>query len=149
VSYLFCGSEPSLLRALFEDRARPLFGQAELRRLGRVPYERAHDFVEERFERTNKDAGDVVPELVSLSELHSQRLMLLAHHLSEQAGRRRPATVTGLRVAYDLATRAVETELRYLWDCLTANERRVVASVASGLSPYAREAQAMAGLASR
>jgi hypothetical protein len=57
--------------------------------------------------------------------------------------------MTDLRLAYDSATRGVETELRYLWDGLTANERRVIASVGSGLSPYRREAQAMTGLTSR
>ena len=36
-SYVFAGSEPSLLDAVFADRARPFFGQAEPFRLGRLP----------------------------------------------------------------------------------------------------------------
>lgn len=42
----------------------------------------------------------------------------------------------------------MDLELRYLWDGLSANERRVLVAVASGLSPYQAEARAMAGLAS-
>jgi hypothetical protein len=147
VSYIFCGSEPSLLRALFEDRARPLFGQAEQMRLGRLPYEAAHDFIARKFGETGKDTGVVTPELVQLSELHPQRLMLLAYHLWEQLAEQ-PATISDVRRAYDSAMRAVDPELRYQWDGLSANERRVLAAVASGLSPYQAEARAMAGLAS-
>jgi SOS-response transcriptional repressor LexA len=42
----------------------------------------------------------------------------------------------------------VDTELRYLWEGLSVNERRVLAVVASGLSPYTGEAKAVSGLAS-
>lgn len=73
--------------------------------------------------------------------------MLLAHFLWEQV-RDQPATISDLRLAYDSAMRAVDLELRYLWDGLSANERRVLAAVASGLSPYQAEALLMAGLAS-
>ncbi len=147
VSCIFSGSEPSLLRALFEDRSRPLFGQAEQIRLVRIPFEAAHDFVTRRFSQTGKDVGDVAAQLVELSERHPQRLMLLAHLLWDQL-RSRPAALTDVRRAYDAALRAVEPELRFLWDGLSANERRVLAAVASGLSPYVAEARAMAGLAS-
>jgi hypothetical protein len=147
VSYVFCGSEPSLLRGLFEDRARPLFGQAEQIRLERPEFESAHDFVVRRFEETGKDAGELAAELVHASELHPQRLMLLAHFVWEQTGAPR-AGISDLRLGYDAAARAASNELRYLWDGLTANERRVLRAVASGLSPYQAEARVLAGLAS-
>jgi hypothetical protein len=147
ISCIFCGSEPSLLRALFEDRSRPLFGQAEQIRLDRIQFEAAHDFVARRFGETGKDAGDVAVHVVDLSERHPQRLMLLAHVLWEQVGSR-PATLLDVRRAYDATLRAVEPELRFLWDGLRPNERRVLAAVASGLSPYEVEARTMAGLAS-
>jgi|GEM_PF-242280 len=147
VSYVFCGSEPSLLRALFEDRARPLYGQAAQVRLGRVPFEAAHDFVSRKFDETGKDGGQVVAELVHLSERHPQRLMLLAHFLWDQIDRD-PASLADLRLGCDSAMRAVDPELRFLWDGLGSNERRVLAAVASGLSPYQAEARALAGLAS-
>jgi uncharacterized protein len=147
VSCIFSGSEPSLLRALFEDRARPLYGQAEQVRLERIPFEPAHDFVVRRFTETGKDAGEAAAALVELSERHPQRLMLLAHLLWEQVGDE-PATLADVRRAYDAAIRAVGQELRFLWDGLTANERRVLAAVASQLSPYQAEAREMAGLTS-
>jgi AAA+ ATPase superfamily predicted ATPase len=36
-AYVFAGSEPTLLGALFNDRSRPLYGQAVPLRLGRLP----------------------------------------------------------------------------------------------------------------
>jgi hypothetical protein len=73
--------------------------------------------------------------------------MLLAHYLWEQVGDR-AASISDLRLAYDAAMRSVDLELRYLWEGLSVNERRVLAAVASDLSPYQAEARSMAGLAS-
>ncbi len=146
VSYVFSGSEPSLLRRLFEDKARPLYGQAEAIHLGRLPFDEAHDFIARMFERTGKDGGEATAELVVLSQLHPQRLMLLAHFLWDQVGAS-PASMSDLRLGYDSAMRSVGPELRYLWDGLSVNERRVLAALASDLSPYESEARAMAGLA--
>lgn len=147
VSYVFSGSEPTLLRELFEDRARPLYGQATMLRLERLDFHAAHDFVEARFTETGKGSGEVTAELVHLSEGHPQRLMLLAHHLWDHTPTDRPAGYADLRTAHDAAMRAVDTELEYLWDSFSANERRVIAALASDLSPYTSEALAITGLA--
>ena len=149
VSYLFAGSEPSLLRALFEDRARPLYGQAERLRLGRLDADATHDFVNRRFQETGKDAGEIVSELVYVAEGHPQRLMLIAHLLWDRVDTQRSATWVHLRSAYDAAMRSVDPELRYLWESLSANERRVLAALASEYSPYQQEARVMMGLANR
>jgi hypothetical protein len=148
VSYLFAGSEPSLLRALFEDRARPLYGQAERLRLGRLNADATHDFIDRRFLETGKDAGEIISDLIYLAEGHPQRLMLIAHLLWDRVDRH-AATVVDLRGAYDAAMRAVDPELRYLWESLSANERRVLAALASGFSPYQQEAERLTGLANR
>jgi hypothetical protein len=146
VSYLFAGSEPSLLRALFEDRARPLYGQAERLRLGRLNADATHDFIDRRFLETGKDAGEIISDLIYLAEGHPQRLMLIAHLLWDRVDEH-AATVVDLRGAYDAAMRAVDPELRYLWESLSANERRVLAALASGFSPYQQEAGRLTGLA--
>ncbi len=148
VSYLFAGSEPSLLRALFEDRARPLYGQAEQLRLGRLDADATHDFIDRRFLETGKDAGEIVSDLINVAEGHPQRLMLIAHLLWDRVDTRQAATVADLRSAYDAAMRSVDPELQYLWDSLGANERRVLAALASGFSPYEQSARQQMGLAS-
>jgi Cdc6-like AAA superfamily ATPase len=149
VSYLFAGSEPSLLRALFEDRARPLYGQAERLRLGRLDADATHDFIRLCFRETGKDAGETIADLVFVAEGHPQRLMLISHLLWDRVETGRAAKVGDLRSAYDAAMRAVDPELRYLWESLSVNERRVLAALASGFSPYQQEARQLMGLASR
>lgn len=149
VSYIFAGSEPSLLRTLFEDRARPLYGQAERLRLGRLEFDAAHDFVVDRFSETGKDCGEAAVELVLAAEGHPQRLMLMSHLLWDRVADGQPATLSDLRSAHDTAMRAVDPELRYLWDALTPNERRVLGAFASGFTPYQQEAQLLMGLANR
>jgi hypothetical protein len=145
VTCVFCGSEPSLLRSLFEERARPLFGQALSVQLPPLDFRTAFDFVVDRFLQTGKDCTDVAGELLTISELHPQRLMLLAYFLWEQAGRR-PATMQDLRLAYDAAMRAVDPELRVLWESLPIAERRVVAAIASGLPPFGAAARRLTGI---
>jgi hypothetical protein len=149
VSYLFAGSEPSLLQALFEDRARPLYGQAERVRLDRLDPGAAHDFVTGRFAETNKDAQEAASQLVYTADGHPQRLMLIAHYLWDRVRPGDAATLADLRSARDAAMRAVEPELRNLWGGLSANERRVLAALASRYSPYEREARVVMGLANR
>ena len=149
VSYLFSGSEPSLLRALFEDQARPLYGQAERRRLGRLAFDAAHDFISRRFSQTGKDAGEAVAETVYVTGGHPQRLMLLANLLWERTQPDAPAAIADVRASYDAALRMVDPELRFLWEALTANEQRVLAALAAGLSPYQQEAKLLVGLANR
>jgi hypothetical protein len=150
VSYLFAGSEPSLLRALFEDRARPLYGQAERVRLGRLEFDETFDFLTLRFSDTARSiAPEVAAELVRLGEGHAQRMMLLAHMAWERTAKGETASMSELRGAYGAAMSAVGPELRFLWDSLSANERRVIAALASGVSPFSVEAQRLTDLAGR
>jgi hypothetical protein len=150
VSYVFAGSEPSMLRALFEDRARPLYGQAERVRLGRLGFEETFDFLTVRFAETGRSiAPEVAAELARLGEGHAQRMMLLAHMAWERTRKNETAGMPELRGAYGAAMSAVGPELRFLWESLSANERRVLAALASGVSPFSVEAQRLTDLASR
>jgi hypothetical protein len=75
--------------------------------------------------------------------------MFISHLLWDRVEADGSATLVELRSAYDAAMRAVDPELRYLWDSLSANERRVLAALASEYSPYQQEARTMMGLANR
>jgi Cdc6-like AAA superfamily ATPase len=142
VSYIFAGSEPSMLRALFEDRARPLYGQAERIQLGRLESDDSYEFITRLFEESAKDCSpQTTSELVLITEGHPQRLMLVGHMLWERVQPHATATMSDLRAAYDATMRAVGPEIRYLWDALSTNERRVLSILASGLSPYQQNAR--------
>ena len=149
-SYIFSGSEPSLLRALFEDRARPLYGQAEPVRLGPLPDKDAGDFVAARFVQTGREIDpSALWPLVYAAAGHPQRLMLLAHRLWALTAPQQTADLALLRSAYEATMRQLDAEMRGLWESLSPNERRVLLGVSAGLSPTQSETVALTGLRSR
>lgn len=105
VSYLFSGSEQSLLRAIFADRARPLYGQAEQVALGPLVPTVAADMVARRFAETERDPGDALPALIATADGHPQRLGFLADALWQ-------ATTEGVASDADTWSRALDGALR-------------------------------------
>lgn len=79
VSYLFAGSEQSVLDMLFTDRARPLYGQAE--RIALDPFEpdALADYVEDRLRGTGRSITEAaLAAYLDLVGGHPQRSMLVA-----------------------------------------------------------------------
>lgn len=135
VSYLFAGSEQSLLQAIFADRARPLFGQAERISLGPLTDEVAATFVADRFDQTGRGAGEALAALIALAGGHPQRVALLAdalwHHTPE-------ATVADLGTwasALDRALVHCRPELDAVEAGLEPGQRKMVRVLAAGEPP--------------
>jgi uncharacterized protein len=134
-AYVYAGSAPSLMRELFSDRERPLFGQARPVELPPLP---AGETVEDVLaiaaaHGVDLDA-DAVRRVVDVGAGHPQRTMLLAHHLFE-------LTAAGEADA-DLAAVSLERALeetgdvqRTVWDALARSERAVITALADGLAP--------------
>ena len=149
VTYVFAGSEPSMLQELFSHRSRPLYGQAHPFRLGRISTEALLEHVARRFRETGKDAGDAGVEIVLLGAGHPQRTILLAWHLWELSAADTPATRADASAALAATLRARKPELDAVWRAMTANERRVAIAVAHGLAPTGARAQRATGIATR
>jgi len=56
-SYVFAGSEPGLMKQLFENKDRPLYGSAVPMRLQRLADEDIAAYVADRFKATNRRVG--------------------------------------------------------------------------------------------
>ncbi len=132
-SYIFAGSEPGMLNALFGDRTRPLFGQARLVPLDRLRDENLIEFIGERFERAQRDPHEALDALLDLVRGHPQRAMLCAHHLFEQT----PRGATADLETFDRALTAIDRETKEafekLWDDLAGkpNQRKVLLALAN------------------
>jgi len=134
-AYVYAGSAPSLMRALFAERERPLFGQARPLEMAPLPgAETAEDLLRISAEQDVALDPDDVRRVVDLCEGHPQRTMLVAHHLFELTSEGRDAP--------DLAALALELALaetadvhRTVWDSLSRAERAVLAALADGLAP--------------
>lgn len=136
-SYVFAGSQPSLMDALFGDRRRPLFEQALGIELGPLPQAPLAGYVEAVLaEHGRDDLLDDVDALVAAGAGHPQRTMLLAHMLYRQSRRR----ADPLASALDAALAQVDEALGQTWAALTPAQRRVLAAVAAGHSQLTSEA---------
>jgi uncharacterized protein len=126
-SYVFAGSEPSLLAELFGDRRRPLFEQARSVPFGPLLPQPLAAWLDARL-RSREPLGEWIDELVAFSGGHPQRAMMIAHMLWEQD----PQDPDALSYAIDAATREAVEGLEQTWAGLGANERKVLGAVAAG-----------------
>lgn len=128
-SYCYAGSQASLLRALFEDRQRPLFGQAREVALSPIPTEAIANWVGERFRAGGRSIpAESARALAAGARGHPQRAAMVAHFLWEQP-RLDEASVGAAEAE---ALRAASGELEQLWSGLTRAQRQVLGAVAEG-----------------
>jgi hypothetical protein len=136
-SYVFAGSEATLMRRLFEERERPLYGQAVPMRLGRLADEDIAAYVAERFRGTGRDVGEALGPLLATAGGHPQRAMLLAHRLWAGTEPGTPATLATWDAARDAALAEVGPELEARWSRFSPVEQKTLRAVVAGAgSPY-------------
>jgi len=135
-AYVFAGSQPSLIRALFTDQERPFYGQARPLELPGLPLAEATADVLALFDRDGlgATAADAVADLVAFAGGHPQRTILLAHHLYDVLDRREPGDDPAVR-ALELALTETRDAHQAAWDALSRPERLVCIALADGDSP--------------
>jgi len=132
-AYVFAGSQPSLMKALFSDYERPFYGQARPLTLPALPVVEAAEDIEGILARDGLDPGSAVDELLVFSDGHPQRTILLAHHLYELLDGETPDDPASSAV--DLALAETADALQTVWDGLDRNERVVLLAFADGQAP--------------
>ena len=138
-SFVFAGSEPGLMRGLFEERERPLYGQAVPMRLDRLADADIADYIVRRFRESGRSAGDGVNPLIALAQGHPQRAMLLAHRLWEEVAEGEAASLQEWSRAREAALTEVQPECDAHWRRLSTNEQKALRAVIAGAgSPFAQ-----------
>ena len=136
-SYVFAGSEPGLMKQLFENRGRPLYGSAVPMRLQRLADRDISAYISERFQQSGRGAGEALHPLVESAQGHPQRAMLLAHRLWEELPLGESATLDHWRAAYRAALAELDAEFDAQWRGYdTAEQKTMRALVAAAGSPY-------------
>jgi hypothetical protein len=149
--YVYAGSHPSLMRSLFSDRERPLYGQAEPLDLGPLPLDDVLVELAERFDELDEDPAGALTPLVTTAAGHPQRTMLLAHLLHRELVARTAGTSTlveqaageggsleGIGLADAVVRRALamtNEAHQAVWDAQSAGKKAVLAALADGDSP--------------
>jgi hypothetical protein len=133
-AYVFAGSQPSLMRALFSEYERPFYGQARPLELSTLPLDEAANDIEALFGADGLKVDGAIDELLAFTGGHPQRTILLAHHLYELLDHgkhlERPAAA-----AVDLALTETADALQALWDGFGRNERVVLMALSDGKAP--------------
>ncbi len=133
-AYVFAGSQPSLMRALFSDRERPFYGQARPLELPVLPADEAARDVESLLAADGLQAG------------RRRRRAARVHRRAPAAHRpARPPSLQRARLAHppeDPAAAAVDLALaetrdahQAVWDGLGRVERIVLIALADGQAP--------------
>jgi len=147
--YVYAGSQPSLMRRLFSDRERPLYGQAEPLELGPLPVDEVIVELAERFAELDEDPVGALVPLVTTAAGHPQRTMLLAHLLHRELASRQLGSTTlpdadgaegaeGIALADAVVRRALamtNEAHQAVWDGLSSGKKAVLAALADGESP--------------
>jgi len=136
-SYVFAGSEPALMKQLFEDKARPLYGSAVPMRLQRLRNEDIAAYVSERFRAGMRDVGEALNPLVETAGGHPQRAMLLAHRLWAELGKGETATLEHWRAAHAAALDELDAEFDAQWRGFDTSAQKTMRAIIAGEgSPY-------------
>jgi uncharacterized protein len=145
-AYVYAGSEPSMMRELFDTRERPLFGQADPLTIGPLPDQAAVADLAGRFDAEGLDPGPALGELAVFAEGHPQRTMMLAYLLADAlAAGEQPTPELAARVIDDAVERTRPAH-QALWQSLGRTERVVLAATADGIAPTSRSLAAEHGL---
>ncbi len=136
-SYVFAGSEPGLMKQLFENRERPLYGSAVPMRLGRLPQADLAAYVANRFAQSGRDVGEALNPLLGAADGHPQRSMMLAYHLWEQVEQGETATLGDWAGARAAALAELDPEFDAAWRRLLVTQQKTMRAVIAGRgSPY-------------
>ncbi len=145
-SYVFAGSQTSLLRELFADRERPMYGQAQPIELHPLPQDALATFVSDRFERAGVGIEPILDTYLGLVAGHPQRAMLVAHHLW-RAFAQTAEPLAAVDRAIEEAFAELEEPFEAVLQTLRPAERAVLAFLARNRSSlYARSTLDQLGL---
>ena len=131
-SYVFAGSEQGLMKQLFEEKERPLYGQAVPVRLGRLPSSDIAAYIVDRFKQTGRSAGEAVNPLVQTAAGHPQRAMLLAYRLWDVVEPKATATLADWENALSTTMVELRPEFEAHWQRFTQVEQKSLRAIVEG-----------------
>jgi uncharacterized protein len=138
-SFVFAGSEPGLMRELFEDGERPLYGQAVPMRLGRLGDADTAEYIIARFRESGRSVGEALNPLLAVAKGHPQRAMLLAHRLWAVVEPGGTATLADWTAAHAASLAELQPEFDAHWRRLSTNAQKALRAVVAGDgSPFQR-----------
>jgi uncharacterized protein len=134
---VFAGSEPGLMKQLFETKERPLYGSAVPMRVARLGDADIAEYVAERFRVSGRSVGEALNPLLGAAKGHPQRAMLLAHRLWAEVAKGKTAGLEDWEAAHAAALAELNPELDAQWRGFDTSQQKTMRAVILGEgSPY-------------
>lgn len=146
-AYVFAGSEPSMMRRIFDDRERPLYGQALPLALDPLPVDAALAELAGRFSALGLEGGVALGQLVAFAAGHPQRTMLLAYLLHQALDEGAEPHAATASAVLDRALALTDGAHAAVWQGLDAAQRAVLAALCDGRPPTSGRLAAEHGVA--
>lgn len=147
IGIVFAGSQPSLMRAMFTDKAMPFYAQADLVQVGPFTASAVTEIVNAGFLATGRDPGNLASAIYSYASGHPHRTMQAADAAWRTAEPGSPyrsevweTALAAVRASTDLANETV-------YSSFVSGEKMVLRLIASQHSLYGASAE-LIGLAS-
>ncbi|HEY6054871.1 MAG TPA: hypothetical protein VIU86_13110 [Gaiellaceae bacterium] len=131
-SYVFAGSEPGMMRQLFEQKDKPLYGSAVPMRLERLQDADIAVYVADRFAQSGRDVGETLNPLLAAAQGHPQRAMHLAHAVWERLEPGETAGYEEWTAGYEAALAELRPEYEAAWRSFGTSEQKTLRAVIEG-----------------
>lgn len=143
-SYIFCGSQPSMMARIFGDQGRPFYSQAQRFELDRLEVGALGAAVGDVFTQAGRPGYEAaIAALMQRTEGHPQRSMLLAHLLWQRVDPDRAAPVDQTELVDVVCVDAlaqVSAEIVAMLDVLPTAEKKTLRAIAEYGTPLSARA---------
>jgi uncharacterized protein len=147
IGIVFAGSQPSLMRTMFTDKAMPFYAQADLVPVGPFSTSEVDEIVDDGFRSTDRDPGNLAAAIYAYAAGHPHRTIQIADAAWRAArpGARYTSRIwedalTAVRASTDLANETV-------YSSFVAGEKMVLRLIAARHALFGASAE-LIGLAS-
>jgi hypothetical protein len=144
IGIVFAGSQPSLMRAMFTDKAMPFYAQADLVSIGPFTLAEVKAIVDDGFTSSDRDPGELPAAIYDYAHGHPHRTMQLADAAWRVAAPGEPydrrvweQALTAVRTGTELACETV-------FSGFATSEKTVLRLLASGDSLFGAAAGLLA-----
>jgi hypothetical protein len=138
---VFAGSHPSMMRAMFTERAQPFFGQADLVETPPLEFGALAAIISDGFAATRRSAGVAGSAVAEFTGGHPQRAMQLADACWRATGPGASCDQARFGTALGEVRAALDEPMERILAGYERGERAVLRAVAQGGGLYGSEAE--------
>ena len=132
VTYIFIGSQESMIREIFQNRKNPFYKFGRHITLDKIPELELESFVKERFMSQDINADKIVEDILIFTNYHPFYTQQLCHQIYILANDMKALTKEIVESAIEQIIIQHHADYLRWWDSLTNTERKVIIGIASG-----------------